>query len=35
MRLNPEVRSLLDFQFSDFTLEDYHPHPHISAPVAV
>ena len=35
MRLNPEVRSIFDFRFEDFTLEDYNPHPHISAPVAV
>ena len=35
MRLNPEIRSLFDFRFEDFTLENYHPHPPISAPVAV
>jgi thymidylate synthase len=35
MKLNPEVRSIFDFHFEDFTLEDYHPHPHIRAPVAV
>jgi thymidylate synthase len=35
MRLNPEVRSLFDFKFSDFTLENYDPHPSIKAPIAV
>lgn len=35
MKLNPAVRSLFDFQFEDFQLENYDPHPHISAPVAV
>jgi len=35
MRINPELKSLFDFQFSDFQLENYSPHPHISAPVAV
>lgn len=35
IKLNPEVRSLFDFRFEDFALEDYDPHPHISAPVAV
>jgi thymidylate synthase len=35
MRLNPAVKSLFDFRAEDFVLENYHPHPHIPAPVAV
>jgi len=35
MRLNPEVTSLFDFTFDDFTLEGYDPHPHIAAPISV
>jgi thymidylate synthase len=35
MRINPAVKSLFDFRFEDFQLENYQPHPHISAPVAV
>jgi thymidylate synthase len=35
MRLNPSVRDLLAFRYEDFTLENYDPHPHIKATVAV
>ncbi|MBL7942000.1 MAG: thymidylate synthase, partial [Flavobacteriales bacterium] len=35
MELNPEVKDLFAFQFSDFNLRDYDPHPHIKAEVAV
>ena len=35
MKINPAVKSLFDFRFEDFTLENYDPHPHIKAPVAV
>ncbi len=35
MNLNPKVRSIFDFRFEDFTLLNYDPYPHISAPVAV
>jgi thymidylate synthase len=33
--LNPARRELTEFQFEDFTLADYDPHPAIKAPVAV
>ena len=35
MRINPVVNSIFDFQYEDFTLENYDPHPHIKAEVAV
>ncbi|MBN8682978.1 MAG: thymidylate synthase [Chitinophagales bacterium] len=35
MQLNPEIRSLYDFKFEDFTLLGYDPWPGIKAPVAI
>jgi hypothetical protein len=35
MKLNPDVKSLFDFQYEDFDLQNYNPWPHIKADVAV
>ena len=35
MALNPAVRSIFDFTYTDFALTGYHPHPAIKAPVAI
>ncbi|MCZ2484013.1 thymidylate synthase [Aquirufa antheringensis] len=35
MKINPEVKDILDFKYEDFTLEGYDPYPGIKAPVAV
>lgn len=35
MHLNPEVKDLFSFQYEDFQLEGYDPHPHIAGVVAV
>jgi thymidylate synthase len=35
MNLNPGVKSIFEYVFSDFSLETYDPYPHIKAPVAV
>ena len=35
MRINPAVKKIHDFQFSDFELVGYDPHPTIKAPIAV
>jgi len=35
MRLSPEKTSLFDFEFDDFELLNYDPHPSIKAPIAV
>ncbi|MBR5852964.1 MAG: thymidylate synthase [Alistipes sp.] len=34
MRLNPEVKSIFDYTYEDFTLEGYDPHPAIKAPLS-
>ncbi|MGM9746930.1 MAG: thymidylate synthase [Paludibacteraceae bacterium] len=35
MHINPDVKSIFDFQYDDFELTDYDPHPHIAGVVAV
>ncbi|MEY1638330.1 thymidylate synthase [Tenuifilum osseticum] len=35
MVINPDVKSIFDFKFTDFKLEDYNPHPHIKGDIAV
>lgn len=35
MKINPDVKSIFDFQYEDFQLEDYDPYPHIKAEVSV
>src|SRR5687767_5938515 len=35
MRLNPAVRDIRGFEFKDFELQNYNPHPAIKAPIAV
>lgn len=35
MRLNPEVKNIFGFQYEDFELQNYDPHPPIRAQVAV
>ena len=34
MRINPDVKSIFDFKFEDFTLEGYDPYPTIKAPMS-
>jgi thymidylate synthase len=35
MKINPAVKDIFSFKYEDFTLENYDPHPHIKAEVAV
>ncbi len=35
MKLNKEVKSIFDFKYEDFVLENYEAHPHIKGEIAV
>jgi thymidylate synthase len=35
MKINSSVKDIFKFKYSDFSLEDYDPHPHIKAPISV
>jgi thymidylate synthase len=35
MRLNPAVKDIFSFRYEDISIENYDPHPHIKAAVAV
>ncbi len=35
MRINPEKKDIFSFEYEDFTLENYDPHPHIAGTVSV
>lgn len=35
MKINPEVKDIFDFTYEDFELQNYDPHPHIKAAVAI
>jgi thymidylate synthase len=35
LHINSDVKDIFGFRFEDFTLENYDPHPHIKAEVAV
>ena len=35
MRINPEANEIFGFRYEDFTIQNYDPHPHIKAEVAV
>ncbi|WP_285858505.1 thymidylate synthase [Neobacillus niacini] len=35
LTINPDVKDIFSYQFEDFTLENYDPHPHIKGVVSV
>jgi len=35
MEINPSIKNIFDFNFEDFNLVGYHPHPHIKGEVSV
>ena len=35
LKINPERRSIFDFEFDDFELLNYDPHPHIKGKISV
>ena len=35
MKINPSIKDIFGFKFEDFELQNYDPHPHIKAEVAV
>ena len=35
IRINPDVKDIFGFRYEDFKIENYDPHPHIKAEVAV
>ncbi len=35
MIINPEIKNILDFSFSDFSLQDYQAHPHIKGQISI
>lgn len=35
MKINPDVKSIFDFKYEDFELQNYDPHPHIKGEVSV
>jgi thymidylate synthase len=35
MKIDSSVKSIFEFQYENFCLENYNPHPRIAAPIAV
>jgi len=35
MKINPDIKNILDFKYENFILKNYNPHPHIKAKISV
>jgi thymidylate synthase len=35
LKLNPDVKSIFDFRYEDFVIENYNPHPHIKGEISI
>ena len=35
MKLNPDIKKVVDFKYEDFTLENYQSHPHIKGAISI
>jgi thymidylate synthase len=35
LKMNPNVTSIFDFKFEDFSIENYNPHPHIKGEISI
>ncbi|MDY6801497.1 MAG: thymidylate synthase [Bacteroidota bacterium] len=35
LKINPDKKNIFDFEFDDFVLENYNPHPHIKGAISV
>jgi thymidylate synthase len=35
LNVNKDVKSIFDFKFEDFELQNYNPHPHIKGEIAI
>jgi thymidylate synthase len=35
MKINPKIKTIFDFNYADFELVDYNPHPHIKGRVSI
>jgi thymidylate synthase len=35
LKLNPDIKSIFDFRFEDFNIENYNPHPNIKGEISI